>query len=274
MPLATQDIDFLRDLVARHSGNVIAPRQVYMLEQRLAPLAQSRGLNDVTNLVTELRRSPSPALSTQVAEAVTVNETSFFRDPHVFQGLESGILPEIVNRNRVNKEIRIWCAACSSGQEPYTIAMVLRESFPHLSDWRIKITATDLSEDMLRRCRAGDYSQLEVNRGLPVKKLVRFFERSGTSWRVKDELRNMIEYRRLNLTQPWPYLGQFDIVFIRNVLIYFDQETKRDILTRMRSVMKPNSYLFIGSAETIIGLGVPYERQEIHGTVCYRPTTV
>lgn len=274
MPLATQDIDFLRDLVARHSGNVIAPRQVYMLEQRLAPLAQSRGLNDVTNLVTELRRSPSPALSTQVAEAVTVNETSFFRDPHVFQGLESGILPEIVNRNRVNNEIRIWCAACSSGQEPYTIAMVLRESFPHLSDWRIKITATDLSEDMLRRCRAGDYSQLEVNRGLPVKKLVRFFERSGTSWRVKDELRNMIEYRRLNLTQPWPYLGQFDIVFIRNVLIYFDQETKRDILTRMRSVMKPNSYLFIGSAETIIGLGVPYERQEIHGTVCYRPTTV
>ena len=274
MPLATNDVDFLRDLVAQHSGNVIAPRQVYMLEQRLAPLAQSHGLTDVTRLVSELRRGKNASLSNRVAEAVTVNETSFFRDPHVFQALESGILPEVVNRNRSRKEIRIWCAACSSGQEPYTIAMVLRESFPHLSSWNIKIVATDLSEDMLRRSRAGEYSQLEVNRGLPVKKLVRFFERSGTTWRVKDELRNTIEYRRLNLTQPWPYLGQFDIVFIRNVLIYFDQEKKRDILKRMGSVLKSDAYLFIGSAETIIGLGVPFQRKEIHGTVCYRPTTV
>ncbi len=274
MPLATHDVDFLRDLVARHSGNVIAPRQVYLLEQRLAPLAESQGLPDVANLVGELRRSQNAKLSTQVAEAVTVNETSFFRDPHVFQALHSGILQEIVDRNRGAKEIRIWCAACSSGQEPYSIAMTLRESFPQLSNWKLHIVASDLSEDMLRRSRAGEYSQLEVNRGLPVKKLVRFFQRSGTTWRVKDELRNMISYRRLNLTQTWPYLGQFDIVFIRNVLIYFDQEKKRDILQRMRQVLKPNAYLFIGSAETIIGLGVPFERKEIHGTVCYRSTTV
>lgn len=274
MPLATHDIDFLRDLVAQHSGNVIAPRQVYMLEQRLAPLAQSKGLQDVTKLVTELRRSRNPGLSTQVAEAVTVNETSFFRDPHVFRALEAGILPEIVSRNRAKKELRIWCAACSSGQEPHSIAMTLREGLSHLSDWKLNIVATDLSEHMLRRSRAGEYSQLEVNRGLPAKKLVRFFERSGTTWRAKDELRNMISYRRLNLTQSWPYLGQFDIVFIRNVLIYFDQEKKRDILQRMRTVLKPDAYLFIGSAETIIGLGVPYERKEIHGTVCYRSTAV
>ena len=272
MSLANTDIDFLRDLVAKHSGNVIAPRQVYLLEQRLAPLAQSMGVTDVPALVSQLRRSSNSKLSKDVAEAVTVNETSFFRDPHLFQALETGFIPEIAKRNAKSKEIRIWCAACSSGQEPYSTAMTIREGFPQLSDWNIKIIATDLSEQMLAKSRSGEYTQLEVNRGLPVKKLVRFFDRAGTTWRAKSELRNLIEHRRINLTQPWPYLGRFDIVFIRNVLIYFDQDKKRDILQRVCSVLNPNAYLFIGSAETIIGLGVPFERKEIHGTVCYRPT--
>ena len=193
---------------------------------------------------------------------------------HLFEALHSGIIPEIIRRNESRREIRIWCAASSSGQEPYSTAMTVREHFPQLDGWNVSIVATDLSEDMLRRTRSGEYSQLEVNRGLPARKLVRFFERSGTSWRAKEELRNMIECRRLNLTQAWPFLGQFDIVMIRNVLIYFDQPTKAEILGRVHRTLKPGGYLFIGSAETVIGMGAPFERQEINGTVSYRPTNV
>lgn len=272
MSLATTDIDFLRGLVAKHSGNVISQRQVYMLEQRLSPVAKTIGLGDVCQLVSELRRKGDPSLTTKVAEAVTVNETSFFRDMHLFDAMKTSIIPEIVRRNQASKDIRIWCAACSSGQEPHSLAMVIRESFPQLQSWKIKIVATDLSEAMLAKSRSGEYSQMEVNRGLPVKKLVRFFERNGTSWRAKPEIRDMIDHRRLNLTRPWPYLGQFDVVLIRNVLIYFDQATKTEILCNIRRVLRPDGHLFIGAAETVIGLGIPFQRQEINGTVSYKPT--
>ncbi|MCD0463482.1 CheR family methyltransferase [Roseiconus lacunae] len=271
MPLATADIDFLRDLVAKHSGNVIAPRQVYMLEQRLAPLAGTVGLGDVTALVAKLRATNDRSLSKQVAEAVTVNETSFFRDMHVFEALRKSVIPDLMKKNEKSKEIRLWCAACSSGQEPYSIAMVIREHFPQLANWKVSITATDLSEEMLAKSRSGSYSQLEVNRGLPVKSLVRYFERKGSHWNAKRELSDLIDYRRLNLTTAWPFLGQFDIIFIRNVLIYFDQSTKADILSRMRRSMRSDGYLFIGAAETTIGLNVPFKRTEIDATVCYRP---
>lgn len=272
MTLPTADVDFLRGLVAERSGNVIAARQVYLLEERLAPMAQEMGLSDVQELVGKVRSSKSERLSTQIAEAVTVNETSFFRDMHVFDALGKDIMQDVIKRNEAKKSIRIWCAASSSGQEPYSIAMTIRERFPHLSAWNIKIVATDLCEEMLRRTREGEYTQLEANRGLPIKKLVRFFDRNGTIWRAKDELRSMIEPRRLNLTKPWPFLGDFDVVMIRNVLIYFDRPTKTDILKRIQRVLRPEGYLFIGAAETVIGLGVPYKRQEINGTVCYRPS--
>lgn len=272
MPLATSDIDFLRDLIAKQSGNVIAPRQVYMLEQRLAPMAKDMGLKDVDGLVAELKRRPNPRLSTQIAEAVTVNETSFFRDQHVFDALKTDILPELIAKNEASRSLRIWCAACSSGQEPHTLAIVIRENFPQLANWRIEILATDLSEEMLAKSSSGEYTQLEVNRGLPARKLVRFFERNGSVWRAKEELRSMIKHRRLNLTQAFPQMGQFDIVMIRNVLIYFDQPTKTQILKKIGRALRSDGYLFIGSAETLIGLGLPYQRQEINGTISYRPT--
>lgn len=273
MPITTPDIDFLRGIVADLSGNVIAPRQVYMLEQRLNPLAESLGLTDIDTLVKELRRSNDTSLKTKVAEAVTVNETSFFRDVHPFEALRTHIIPELVKKNAAKKSIRIWCAAASTGQEPVSIAMTIRESFPELSNWKCDIVATDLSEEVLDRCRSGSYSQLEVNRGLPARKLVRFFERTGADWRTKPEIRNMIRYQRLNLTKPLTFMSQFDIVFIRNVLIYFDQPTKTDILKRVHRTLSPDGYLFIGSSETVIGMGLPYRREEIDATVCYRPTT-
>ncbi|MFK7768393.1 MAG: protein-glutamate O-methyltransferase CheR [Mariniblastus sp.] len=271
MLLTEPDIKFLSGVVAEYSGNVISPRQAYMLEQQLLPVAKSVGLTDVVQLVGKMRTAPSPTLSTQVAEAVTINETSFFRDNHPFVALEKKVIPDLITQNQATKELRIWCAACSCGQEPYTIAMIIRESFPQLRDWKVQIVATDLSDEMLKKSKSGEYSQLEVNRGLPVKKLIKFFDRKGSVWQAKQELRDSIEFRRLNLTTPWPYLGQFDIVFIRNVLIYFDQTTKAEILNRVRRVLRPDGYLFIGSAETTIGLGVPFQRKETDVSVCYRP---
>ena len=268
MILTPPDIELLSGIVAEYSGNMIAPRQAYMLEKQLAPIAKSNGLADVPALVQEIRRSKNPNLSTQIAEAVTVNETSFFRDAHPFEALKKQIIPDLTAANQNRREIRIWCAACASGQEPYTLAMVIRENFPHLSNWKIKIVATDISNEMLDKCRSGEYSQLEVNRGLPARTLVRFFERSGSLWRAKPELRDMIEFSRLNLTSPFSSLGQFDIVFLRNV---FDKPTKQDILTRVHGVLRPDSYLFIGSVESTIGFNVPYRREEIDATVCYRP---
>jgi chemotaxis protein methyltransferase CheR len=273
MLLAIPDIDFLSGVVADQSGNVIAPRQAYMLEQQLNPLAESMGLTDINALVKELRRSHDPTLKAKVAEAVTVNETSFFRDVHPFDALRTSIIPEIVKKNASKRSIRIWCAACSCGQEPVSIAMIIRENFPELSNWKFDIVATDLSEDMLKKCRTGNYSQLEVNRGLPARKLVRFFERTGANWRTKPEIRHLISYQRLNLMKPLPFMSQFDIVFIRNVMIYFDQPTKTDILKQVHRTLSPDGHLFIGSAETIIGMGLPYRREEIDATVCYRPTT-
>jgi chemotaxis protein methyltransferase CheR len=271
MSLATPDIDFLRDFVVKRSGNVLRPGQHELIESRLAPIAQNCGLQSVEQLIAKLRLSPPAALADKVAEAVTVNETSFFRDVHPFESLRTRILPDVMQRNLAKRDIRIWCAASSTGQEPYSNAMVIRENFPTLNDWTVRIVATDISEDVLTKCRSGEFSQLEVNRGLPAKKLVRFFDRRGNSWQAKPEIRDLIEFRRLNLTTPWPFLGTFDIIFIRNVLIYFDQPTKTDILKRTSRVLHPNGYLFIGSAETIIGLGLPYRREEIDATVCYRP---
>lgn len=269
--LSPPEIDFLSEVVAKYSGNVIVARQAYMLEKQLKPIAKGVGLNDVSQLVAQLRQTRNPKLSTQVAEAVTVNETSFFRDAHPFQALKDTILPNLIKANAAKRQLRIWSAACSAGQEPYTIAMLIREHFPQLKDWNVKILATDISDEMLEKSASGTYTQLEVNRGLPVRKLVRFFDRAGTMWQAKPELKELIEFRRMNLTTSWPGLGSFDIVFIRNVLIYFDQSTKQDILNRVRRVLCSDGYLFLGSVETTIGLGVPFQREEIDATVCYRP---
>ncbi|MCA9203946.1 MAG: protein-glutamate O-methyltransferase CheR [Pirellulaceae bacterium] len=272
MSLSALDIDFLRDFVVRRSGNVLRGGHSDLLETRLLPVAKSCGLDTVQQLVTQLRRSEQPKLSDLVAEAITVNETSFFRDIHPFDALRKRIIPDLINRNQESREIRIWCAASSSGQEPYSIAMVLREFFSHLTDWTMHIVATDLSEKMVERSQAGQYTQLEIGRGLPVSKLVQFFERHGTVWQARQELRDLLHFRRMNLTTPWPYLGQFDVVFMRNVLIYFDQATKADVLRRVRRVIRRDGYLFLGSAETVIGLNVPFQREELDATVCYRPT--
>lgn len=271
MSLSTQDIDFLRVLVAEQSGNVVAERQAYLLEQRLAPIATSTGLSDVSSLVRELRRAPNTQLKSKVAEAVTVNETSFFRDAHPFEALRTTIIPKLMEKRQATKSLSIWCGACSSGQEPYSIAMTIKEHFPSLNDWNVSILATDISDKMLTKSRNGEFSQLEVNRGLPARKLIFFFDRQGTSWVAKPELRSMIRHQKLNLAKPWAYLGEFDIVFMRNVLIYFDQPTKQEIICKANRVLRKDGYFFLGSSETAIGLNIPFNREIVDETVCYRP---
>jgi len=204
MPLATVEMDFLKQLIAQRSGNVISSNQDYLLESRLIPVARSIGLDNVHALVAELRRQPTSNLPERVAEAMTINETSFFRDMSPFDALKETVIPSLLQKRAASKSLSIWCGASSSGQEPYTIAMTLRDYFNELNSWNVKIHATDLSEEMVKRTQDGIYSQLEVNRGLPAAMLLRHFERAGTRWRSRPELRRIIDARRINLTSAWP----------------------------------------------------------------------
>ncbi len=274
MPLATMEIDFLKQLISQRSGNVISSNQDYLLESRLLPVAKSIGLDNVHALVAELRRQPGSPLPERVAEAMTINETSFFRDMLPFDALRTTVIPSLIQKRAASKSLSIWCGASSSGQEPYTLAMILREHFNELGSWNVKIHATDLSEDMVKRTQEGVYSQFEVNRGLPAQMLIKHFERAGTQWRARPELRRMIDARRMNLTSAWPITAQYDIVFLRNVMIYFDQPTKERILNRIHKVLRPDGYLFLGGGETLITLNVPYLREPIGKTVCFRPVAV
>jgi chemotaxis protein methyltransferase CheR len=204
---------------------------------------------------------------------MTTNETSFFRDTHPFDALRKHVLVDMLARRAAEKRLSIWCGACSTGQEPYTIALILREHFADRTDrtgWKIDILATDLSTDVLVRAREGRYSQLEVNRGLPAPLLVKHFERHGTEWRIKDDIRRLVEFRQLNLIDPIWAVGAADIVFLRNVLIYFDVPTKKAILRKVRGIMRRDGYLFLGGAETTLNIDDEFVRQSFERAGCYR----
>lgn len=271
MPLAPVEIAFLKQIIAERSGNVISANQDYLLESRLAPVARSVGLPSVNALVAELRKQPGGYLPERIAEAMTINETSFFRDGAPFEALRSDILPQLIQKRAGTKSINIWCGASSSGQEPYSIAMTIRDSFNELNSWNVRILATDLSEEMVKRTSEGMYSQFEMNRGIPAAMLIKHFDRAGTHWRAKPELRKLIDARRMNLTGAWPTTTFYDVVFLRNVLIYFDQPSKERILQRIQKVMRPDGYLFLGGGETLINLNVPFVREPVGKTVCFRP---
>lgn len=264
------DFEFLRGFVREHSAIQLEPGKEYLADCRLTPVAQSMGLKEIGELVTLLRNRPDEPLRQRVIEAMTTNETSFFRDIHPFETLRTVVIPQLIAARAAERNLTIWCAASSSGQEPHTIAMLLREHFPQLSSWKVRIVATDVSREMLRRTNNGIYTQLEVNRGLPARLLVRFFDKHGADWQIKKELRDMIEPRELNLARPWAGLPLFDVVFIRNVLIYFDQATKVNILSRVCERMRPDGYLFMGGAETTMGMDLKLKRESLGPSWCYR----
>ncbi|MFN7290326.1 MAG: CheR family methyltransferase [Pirellula sp.] len=271
--LDPQSFNFITNLVRSKSAIVLESGKAYLVESRLSPVARELGLKNIAELVSELQKPGSQKLTQRVVEAMTTNETSFFRDIHPFTALKEKIIPNLIQRRAKEKSLSIWSNACSSGQEPYTIAMLIAEHFPILKDWKIRIISSDLSSQILDRARLGEFNQTEVNRGLPMNFLLKYFTKNEGQWKIRDEIRKMVEFRELNLVEPFPaLLPAMDIVFLRNVLIYFSPETKSEILKKVHKVMHKDSYLFLGGSETTMNLNVRFEREQLGSAVCYRPT--
>ncbi len=248
------DYDFLRKLLKERSGLDLSADKQYLVESRLVPLARKASLGGIPELVQKIQRGGAEALTTEVVEAMTTNETFFFRDKIPFDHLRDTILPMMQQSRANRRSLRIWSAACSTGQEPYSIAMLLKEKAAALSGWRIEIVATDLSLEVLEKSKAGIYSQFEVQRGLPIQLLVKYFAQIGELWQLNSEIRAMVQHKPLNLLQDFSHLGKFDVIFCRNVLIYFDQETKINIFDRMAKIIEPDGMLMLGAAESVVGI--------------------
>jgi chemotaxis protein methyltransferase CheR len=270
--LSPTDLVFLRELIRERSAIVIDESKGYLLESRLAPVARRNGLGSLSELVARLRRERNGPLHDLVVDAMTTNETSFFRDIHPWTALEKVWLPELIQKRSAQRTLTFWNAACSSGQEPYSLAMLLRDRFPQIVDtWNVRIIATDLSAEMLGRSAAGRYTQLEVNRGLPAPLLIKHFKRDGQYWQINEQIREMVEFRAMNLVDQWPFIPQVDVLFMRNVLIYFDLPTKQQILTKLRGVLRPDGYLMLGTAETTLNVDERFERVVVDRATTYRP---
>lgn len=261
MSLAASDSSFLCSLVRERSAIVLDETKSYLIESRLTPIVRRENMGQLDVLVKRLRALPYGPLHETVVEAMTTNETSFFRDVHPFNAFRTTILPRLREENRDARKLRIWSAACSSGQEPSSLAMLLDQHAPDLlQGWDVSIVGTDLSNRILERAREGLYTKLEVNRGLPAPLLARYFEADGAMWRLKPAIRARVEYRTLNLIGLWSRLPfDLDVVFLRNVLIYFDDDVKRTILTKLKRVMRPGGYLFLGASETTRTLSTDFE---------------
>jgi chemotaxis protein methyltransferase CheR len=249
-----QDFDYLRKLLRERSGLVLSAEKQYLAESRLLPVARKHGLSTLAELVGELKTTTAATLTVEVVEAMTTNETFFFRDKIPFEHFRATVLPALIAARAREKRIRIWCAAASTGQEPYSLAMTLKGMGAALAGFRVEILATDLAGDVLARAKAGIYSQFEVQRGLPIQLLVKFFCQVGEAWQIAPEIRAMVQFRPLNLLNDFSPLGTFDLVFCRNVLIYFAQDTKIGVLNRIARQMPADGYLALGAAETVIGL--------------------
>jgi chemotaxis protein methyltransferase CheR len=260
--MTDQEFDIIRKMLQERSGIVLEPGKEYLVETRLAPIVRQRNLNSVGELIAQLRLQSANGLQRQIVEAMVTTESSFFRDHHPFEGLRKIVLPGLMKRRSQERRLNIWCAASSTGQEPYSIALLMREHLPDLAGWRVSILATDLSRHVLDRAREGRFNQIEVNRGLPAALLVKYFDQHGTDWQLKSTIRAMVDFQDINLAQAWPPLPAMDLVLIRNVMIYFDVETKKAILNRLQRVLKPDGYLLLGGAETTFGLNDSYVRIE------------
>ena len=248
------DYEFLRKCLKDRSGLVLSGDKQYLVESRLLPVARRAGIGGLGELVATLKRGNANALMTTVVEAMMTNESLFFRDKLPFEHFRATVMPALTAARRSSRTLRIWCAAASTGQEPYSLAMALKEMEGELSGWRIDLLATDLSNEVLEKARQGLYSQFEVQRGLPIQLLIKYFTQVGEAWQLAPEIRAMVKYRQLNLLSDFSHLGTFDLVFCRNVLIYFDQATKIDLFNRLAKVVARDGFLVLGAAETVVGL--------------------
>jgi chemotaxis protein methyltransferase CheR len=251
------DYEYLQKILKDRSGLMLSADKKYLLESRLLPLARDAGLAGISDLVVKMKGGSEPMIAS-VVEAMTTNETFFFRDKTPFDHFKETVLPELIRARGGKRSLRIWCAAGSTGQEPYSLAMILKDMGAALNGWRLEIVATDISPEVLEKSRAGLYTQFEVQRGLPITALVKHFVQAGTMWQLNADIRALVQFRQFNLLQDFAPLGKFDIIFCRNVLIYFDQPTKSDVFNRLAKVSEPDGYLFLGAAETVVGLTDKY----------------
>ncbi|MBB1094181.1 CheR family methyltransferase [Rhodopseudomonas pseudopalustris] len=252
------DYEYLQKVLKDRSGLLLSADKKYLLESRLLPLARKIGVAGISEVVQKMKAGSEPLIH-DVVEAMTTNETFFFRDKTPFDHFKDSVVPELIKARAGRRSLRIWCAASSTGQEPYSLAMILKEKAAELTGWRIEIVATDLSPEVLEKSKAGLYSQFEVQRGLPIQLLVKYFKQDGPMWQLNADVRSMVQFRKFNLLQDFAPLGKFDVIFCRNVLIYFDQATKSDIFNRLMKAQEPDGYLFLGAAETVVGLTDSYK---------------
>lgn len=257
--MSPDDFSFLIGLIRQRSGLVLNEDKAYLLETRLQPVARENGSADLDELVAKVRANTNGALVDAIVDAMTTNETFFFRDQKPFDQFRDHVLPKLIEARVNTKAIRIWCAACSTGQEPYSLAILLKEAGAALAGWRTEIVATDLSAEAMSKAKVGLYSQFEVQRGLPVQYMVKYFKQVNETWQIDSAIRAMVTFRPINLLENFSTLGTFDVIFCRNVLIYFDRETKCDVLDRMRNINADDGFLCLGGSETVLGVTDSYK---------------
>ncbi len=265
-----EQFKFFSQLVKESSGIALSKGKEYLLESRLNELCKILGVRDIDSLYQQAKFKMTPKLKEQIIDAMTTNETYFFRDQHPFDTLKNHIIKELMEKNQAKKDLRFWSAAASTGQEAYSISMIIQEHFPQLSTWRAEILGTDISPQAIDKAKAGRYTQVEVNRGLPITLLIKYFKQQGAFWMVQDKLKKLVRFRQFNLLSPFVGLGQFDCIFCRYVLIYFDPETKKKIVDKLVKVLKPGGYLFLGATETPIGIDPSMKRTTFGKTVCWK----
>lgn len=248
------EFEFLKTFLKTRSGLVLSNDKQYLVESRLQPIARSSKLETLSAVIQTLQRGGNRALETEVIEAMTTNESFFFRDKTPFDHFKDTMLPALLDARSTRRQLKIWCAAASTGQEPYSLGICLKEEAGKMPGWRTRVLGTDLSHEVLEKAKTGLYSQFEVQRGLPIQMLLKYFDQKGDMWQINAGMRAMIEWKQLNLLESFTHLGEFDIVFCRNVLIYFDQATKSEILGRLSRTLPDDGYLVLGAAETVVGL--------------------
>lgn len=258
---------FLQQHVYSHAGIVLEGDKHYLFESRLTPIVRRLGLGSINDLCSLLQATRETEVGRQVVEAMTTNETYFFRDPAHYDAIRTTLLPRVKEERRDSKKLRFWSAAASTGQEAYSLAMLLMEC--GFSDWNLQILGTDFSSQVLERARAGKYQQIEVNRGLPAALLVKHFRRSGVDWHLSEALRRMVTFETIDLRKSMRAMGPFDLVFCRNVMIYFDAETKKNILKEIHGTLFRGGWLFLGGAETAFGVEPLFEKQSVGNAIVY-----
>jgi chemotaxis protein methyltransferase CheR len=267
---AEEDLRFIAAILLRESAVVLEPDKDYLIETRLEPLAKREGLHSVEELIRIVRRHPHPPLIKKIVSALTTHATSFYRDVHPFETLREIVLPELLSNRAGSRGLNLWSAACSTGQEPYSLAILMRENFPELQNWTTYFLATDISTEALDQARCGTYRHAEINRGMPMKQLMRHFSQKAGDWVVNDDLRRTLDFREMNLASDWPPMPQMDLILMRNVLIYFGVQNKKKILERAFQLLRPDGYLLLGSTETTLGLEDRFEPVTLGKSVVFR----